>query len=197
MSDYYVTNYRRFAELLVYILSQLNGPVNETKVLKLLYFADAEYYARNGSTISGNVTYYKNHFGPTPNYNILKNIYDSLSDYLSRDEKQNDGYKSVLIELQNKDFTYKSLSAAEIAVIDETLAKYSKLSLSEVVKLAHFDPPYLASTKHKKVDFSYVRFRKSDEDYESHLDEDVQNEIATDISIDSRKKLKAYARSVA
>lgn len=197
MSDYYLLNYRRFAELLLYVLSQLNGPVNVTKVLKLLYFSDAEYFSKYGTTISGNVTYYKNYFGPTPNYKVLSNLYSSLGDYISLNEKQRDGYKSVMVDLRSKDYTFKSLSASEIKVIDYTLDKYSKLSLSEVVKLAHFDPPYLASDKHKKVDFNYVRFRKSDEDYESHLDEQVQQSIARDISTDSRRKLKEYARAAA
>lgn len=193
MSSSYITNYRKFAELLVYTLSQFDGSLNETKMLKLLYFADANSYEKFGKTISGNVTYYKNHFGPTPNYNILKNLYEALGDYLIRDEQQKEEYKSCLIELHNRGYTFKSLTAQEMEIIDETVAKYGKLSLPEVVKLSHFDPPYLASKKKKKIDFSYVRFRKTDEDYEANLDEGVRDAIAKDITTESRRKLKAYA----
>ncbi len=189
----YITNYRKFAELLVYMLSQFEGSVNETKVLKLLYFADANSYEKLGKTISGNVTYYKNHFGPTPNYKILMNLYEALGDYLVRDEQQLEEYKSCLVKLQNRDYTFKSLTAEDIEIIDDTVAKYGKLSLPEVVKLSHFDPPYLASQKKKKIDFSYVRFRKSDEDYEAHLEQVEADAIARDITPEGRRKLKEYA----
>lgn len=193
MKNSYITNYRKFAELLLYTLSKFDEPINETKVLKLLYFADASNYEQFGKTISGNVTYYKNHFGPTPNFIILKNLYETLDEYLLRDKKQQEGYRSCLIELHNRNYTFKSLSAQEMETIDETVARYGKLSLSEVVKLAHLDPPYLASEKKKKIDFSYVQFRKNDEDYEADLDEKIQADIAKDISPAARSNLKAYA----
>lgn len=192
-SNHYLYNYRKFTELLVYVLSQLDEEVNETKLLKLLYFADANSYERLGRTISGNVTYYKNHFGPTPNANILMNLYKGLNNYLTRDEKKHDDYKSCRIKLNNRDFKFRTLSAEEIDIIDDTLARYGRLSVPEVVKLSHFDPPFLAGEKKKKIDFSYVRFRKSDEDYESHLDSQQREKIANDISVEGRRKLKQYA----
>jgi uncharacterized phage-associated protein len=187
-----MTNYRKFVELLVYVLSQFDEPINETKMLKLLYFADANSYEKLGKTIS-DVTYYKNHFGPTPNCKILMSIYEALDQYLERAEQQRDDYKSCLVRLRNRSYTFKSLSAEEMEIIDEAVTKYGKLSLSEVVKLSHFDPPYLASQKKKKIDFSYVRFRKSDEDYETNLDQEARDAIAKDISTESRRRLKIYA----
>lgn len=194
---YYLTNYRKFAELLIYTLSQVSEEINETKALKLLYFADAENYARHGKTISGNVTYYKNHYGPTPNFKILKNLYSNLEGFINRQETLNNEHKSCKLRLGSSDFTFKALSTREMEVIDQMVAKYNPLSLQEVVRLAHFDPPYLASEQKKKIDFEFVKFRKNDDDYEEDLSEDVRTAIANDISTDGRRKLNEYARATA
>lgn len=194
---YYLTNYRKFTELLIYVLSKFDEGVNETKLLKLLYFSDANFFEKNQSTISGNVTYYKNHFGPTPNAKILMNLYDALSDLVSREERTSDGFTSRKIRLKSDDFTFKTLSAREIETIDSTLDKYGNLSVSEIVKLSHFDPPFLASDKHKKIQFEFVRHRKSDDDYEAHLQEELRKAIAKDVSRSSLKRLRDYAGAAA
>lgn len=196
-NDYYLTNYRKFAEMLIYVLKQSSEPINETKALKLLYFAEAAQYQLHGKTISDNVTYYKNHYGPTPSAKVLMNIYKAMNEYLMRDEHQTVDYKSCKLSLQKADFRFKNLTAGEMGIIDQTMERYGKLSVQEIVKLAHLDPPYLASKKQSKINFDFVRFRKSDEDYEADLDERVRRKIANDISSDSRRKLKQYVEAIA
>ena len=196
-NNYYFTTYRKFTELLIYILSKFDDGVNETKLLKLLYFADADNYEASQETISGNVTYYKNHFGPTPNAKILMNIYEVMSGLIKREETDNGGYVSRKVSLKSNDFVFKTLSAKEIDIIDGTITKYRNLSVSEIVKLSHFDPPFLASIKKKKIQFEYVLNRKTDDDFEANLQDSERKEIARDISTSGLKRLKDYAGAAA
>lgn len=194
MSTYnYLSNYRRFAELLVYTLSKFES-VNETKFLKLLYFADAKKYEKTQKTISENVTYWKNLYGPTPHAKVLMNIYDELGGFIKREEKHNNGNKSCILKLQSTDFRFKNLTTEDFDLIDETFNQYGMLTVMEIVKLSHLDPPYLASEKKNKIDFKYVVHRRNDES-EYHLPEQLRQHIASEISESAMQRLKSYAEA--
>lgn len=191
--------YDKFEELVYYIVAKYEGNgILETNLMKLLYFSDARSYESRNKLISENVTYFKNHFGPTPDKRVLNHVYDKLKNFIKEEKKKSDaGHDITVFKVVDKNFTYKMITEADIELVNSIISEYGKLRSGEISKLSHLDPPYLAAKPSQEIDFNMVAFRKNEEDSEIDLPKATQETIARDISSNSRKKLLEYARAAA
>ncbi|MCH7492511.1 SocA family protein [Patescibacteria group bacterium] len=182
-------NEKKFKELLIYIVDRCSKEeqIPETKLWKLLYFSEANFFEKKKRTISG-VDYFKNNYGPTPDYRTIKKIFPEISEYVLRTKKNiGDGKVKRTYKLSKK-YRFSYLTKEEKKIIDETCEKYGNLNTREIVHLAHKDPPYIISKDKDKIDFSDVVYREKWEEG------DLENEEEQVMPSDVAEKILAYAR---
>lgn len=184
-------NLEKFKELLVYIVTNfnINRTLTETKLWKLLYFCEADFFEKSKKTITG-VDYYKNKFGATPDKKIIDQAHLQLKGFIKRKKiKKKDG-RTITVYESLKEYPYKYLSAQEVEEARKTCEKYYRLSVSAICVLAHKDPPYLGAKVREKVDFNFVVYRE--EETEPFP---PKKEVYKDtISDEAGRRLLAYAK---
>lgn len=152
----------KLREVLLYILEKVGAKPNvgETVLYKLLYFIDFDYYEKTGQSITG-LNYIRNHFGPTPAVEF-KRVVEGMekanelelveTKYFSNNQRK---------YLPNKKANLRDLTADEIKHIDETLARLSDKTASELSELSHYDTPWLVAKQGEKIAYRGVFYRTS------------------------------------
>ncbi len=154
------TNPEKLREVLLYVLGKVGAKPNvgETVLYKLLYFIDFDYYEKTGKSITG-LTYVRNHFGPTPALDF-KRVVAGM--------EQNDDLEVVETKyfnnkqkkyLPRKPATLEALNAQELRHIEDTLARLSDKSATELSELSHYDTPWRVAQPGKPIDYRYVFYR--------------------------------------
>lgn len=154
------TNPEKLREVLLYVLEKVGAKPNigETVLYKLLYFIDFDYYEKTGHSITG-LTYVRNHYGPTPALDFKK-VVDGM--------KANDDLEIVETKyfnnkqrkyLPNKKTDLHELGAREIKHIDETLARLSDKTASELSELSHYDTPWAVAKQGEPIKYRFVFYR--------------------------------------
>lgn len=152
----------KLREVLLYILEKVGAKPNvgETVLYKLLYFIDFDYYEKTGHSITG-LSYIRNHYGPTPAVDF-KRVVEGMeeADEIERIETKyfNNNQRKYL---PNKKANLRDISADEIKHIDETLARLSDKTASELSELSHYDTPWLAAKQGEKIAYRGVFYRTS------------------------------------
>ncbi|KUK50060.1 MAG: hypothetical protein XD75_0075 [Parcubacteria bacterium 33_209] len=181
----------KFKELLIYIVKNFNDneTLTETKLWKLLYFCDADFFEKHRETITG-IDYYKNNYGATPDKKIIDKATLQIKDYVKiKKIKKPDG-KTIKVYKPQNDYKYQVLSANEIEEARSTCEKYYRLSVRDISVLAHKDPPYLGAKMKERIDFNFVDYRE-DKDVEKIVGED-RSFYQGKISDEAAERLLAY-----
>lgn len=185
-------NLEKFKELLIYVVKNFNNneTLTETKLWKLLYFCDADFFEKHRETITG-VSYYKNNYGATPDKKVINKVLPQIKEYVKIENLRKSDGKTMRIYKPRGDYKYKTISVNEIEEAKKTCEKYFRLSVQDISVLAHKDPPYLGVKIKEKIDFNFV-------DYREDKDIEVENEDKTayqgKISDEAAERLLAYAR---
>lgn len=177
---------KKFKELLLFIVSKFGDEgVIETKLMKLLYFVEAEYYRSQRRTIT-DVSYFRNTFGPTPDMRVLNRAYRELGKMLHIERGKSTGKAFTVFKVARKDFSYNLLTEQEMEVVSKTIDLYGKLPSARLVVLSHFDPPYLAAKPKREIDFKFTLYRReTEQDFEEPISKEEQESVAKDISVDA------------
>lgn len=157
-------NKTKLKELVWYICKNYNYQLFETKLWKLAFFCEADYFEKYNSLIT-DVPYIKNKYGPTPAYKISEQVLKELlrDNFLTKTEKGT--------FVATKDLELKQLKDQQIDAINTTCDRYYRLSTIQICTLAHRDPIYLSAEKlNDKLNFSFVSYR---DDEEPEKDEDI------------------------
>ncbi len=165
-------------ELIWYISKNYNYQLFETKLWKLVFFCDTDYFEKYNEFLT-RVPYIKNKRGPTPVFDIAQKAIKELVEggYLTKTE--NGSYIAL------KDYQTKYISNHIIDAINTTCSKYYKLSVKEICTLAHRDPVYLATENYNQLlDFSFVAYR----DDGSGDEDDDSEEISKDVVFSEKAK---------
>lgn len=143
----------KLKELIWYIVKNYNYELYETKLWKLLFFCDSDYFEKYGKYLTG-IEYIKNKQGPTPFFNIAKKVIEELI----KDKNITKASDGTFVALN--DYNLKYFDCQKIDAIKSTCERYYKLNTGEVCTLAHRDPIYLAAENlNDKLDFSFVAYR--------------------------------------
>lgn len=159
-------DYDKFKDLLVYAVSNTDDKdgVYETKLWKLLYFCDADFYEKYDNTIT-EVDYIKNHFGPTPEIKIIKAVLAELKGVIIKKKVKNRLGKDSYVYIRGDvEYKFEALSGEELEDARQTLEKYQRLSAGDIMKLSHTDPPFLAACSQDTIEFRHVNYRQDDID---------------------------------
>ncbi len=170
------TNEQKLRQLILYILENYNNSnLTVTKLQKILYYCDFNYYHKHGNSISG-FTYYKNHFGPT--IKALPRIIKALEDegFIKVVKRQN--YYgtsqinfSILKRPENPD---QQFNDSEKLVVDEVNRSYVGLSPSEISTLSHTDPPYIIAENQSEIEYDNVSYRDDGAPEENEVNVEAQ-----------------------
>lgn len=159
----------KLKDLILYILQNYNNTyLTETKLQKLLYFCDFNYFYDKEDAITG-YAYRKNHHGPT--------IMD-LPSILAEMEKEEmirvvpginyygSPQKNFSVAKTREDIE-KVFNSDELLTINEVNEAYKNLKPSELELLSHRDFPFMATdSKSEVIDYELVKYRDEDEDEE-------------------------------
>jgi transcriptional regulator with XRE-family HTH domain len=154
------TNPEKLREVLLYVLEKVGAKPNvgETVLYKLLYFIDFDYYEKTGRSITG-LTYLRNHYGPTPTRDFT-GVVEGMKANGELEVVETQYFKNRQKKyLPLKSVGVKNLSADELRHIDETLARLSNKSASELSELSHFDTPWRVAKQGEPIDYRYVFYR--------------------------------------
>lgn len=162
-------NIKKFKEVLLYILGKVGAKPNigETAIYKLLYFIDFDYFEKYDEQLMG-LTYIKNYHGPTPVE--FKKVVEKM---------QKDGEIEVVKSKYYK-YTQKKylplrrpklseLSAQELSLINDVLAKLSDKNAKELSEYSHKDIPWAVHKKGETIDYMFALYRNDEysvRDYE-------------------------------
>ena len=152
----------KLREVLLYILEKVGAKPNvgETVLYKLLYFIDFDYYEKTGQSITG-LSYIRNHYGPTPAVDF-KRVVESMERLGELEVIDTKFFNNTQKKyLPTKNANLRDLSADEIKHIDETLARLSDKTASELSELSHYDTPWLVAKQGEKIAYRGVFYRTS------------------------------------
>ena len=155
-------NPEKLREVLLYILEKVGAKPNvgETVLYKLLYFIDFDYYEKTGQSITG-LSYIRNHFGPTPAVEF-KSVVESMERLGELEIVATKFFNNIQKKyLPTKNANLRDISADEIKHIDETLARLSDKTASELSELSHYDTPWLVAKQGEKIAYRGVFYRTS------------------------------------
>ena len=141
------TKKRQISELIMHIKDNCPGNIPMTKLWKLCFFAESEYFDKYSDRLT-NVQYIKNILGPTPDWKVAKKA-------IADNEK---------IE------SYKWLDENKKQVIENVCMRFGNLSTSQLVTLSYQDPVYLMAEKNEVVNFENVFYKDFEEDFEEYYE---------------------------
>lgn len=152
-------NLEKFKQVFLYLLEKTAGKPNVgmTVLYKLLYFIDFDYYERYEEQLMG-LTYIKNHHGPTPREFI------GVVDEMKRSGEIEE-VKSTYFTYEQRKFlphtkaSLDRLSAQEVKMIDNVLARYSDKSAKELSDLSHEDTPWAVAEEGNNIEYDHVFYR--------------------------------------
>ncbi len=149
----------KFKQVLLYVLQKVGAKSNvgETVLYKLLYFIDFDFYEKYEEQLMG-LTYIKNTHGPTPRE--FKVVVDEMVS------------EGLVDKASSKHFTYtqkkylpvvkpdlKLLNAAELAMVDSVLDRYSDHSAAQLSQLSHDDTPWQMAGDKENIEYEYAFYR--------------------------------------
>lgn len=156
------TKPEKLREVLLYVLGKVGAKPNvgETVLYKLLYFIDFDYYEKTGQSITG-LTYIRNHFGPTPAKDFVS-VIEGMQANEELEIVETEYFKNTQKKyLPRKNTQLNELNASELRHIDETLARLSDKSATELSELSHYDTPWLTAKEGKPIAYRGVFYRTS------------------------------------
>jgi transcriptional regulator with XRE-family HTH domain len=152
-------NLEKFKQVLLYVLNKVGSKPNvgETVLHKLLYFIDFDYYEKYEKNLMG-ATYIKNYHGPTS---------IELGTIINEMQKQGEleAVKSQYFKYPQKKYLPRKrpnldiLSAREIYLIDDVLARLSDKNAAEIENYSHEDIPWKSAQDGKPLSYESVFYR--------------------------------------
>ncbi len=149
----------KFKEVLLYVLGKTAGKPNVgmTALYKLLYFIDFDYYEKYEQQLMG-LTYFRNHYGPAPR-EFMKVVEEMKKDGTLEEVKSSYFAYEQRKFLPHKNADLSKLSAQEIAMVDNVLARYGDLTATQLMELSHEDTPWFAAEEGKDILYEHVFYR--------------------------------------
>ena len=169
-------NKKKLKSLILYILSNYsNSELTVTKLQKLLYYCDFDYYHKHNKSISG-YTYFKNHYGPTVKDlpSIVKDLADEGLIKVLESQNYYGSPQTNFALIKMSEGIEKEFSDSERLVIDEVNQAYRGLSPSEISTLSHRDPPYVVAEEQGAIDYENVNYRDEGAKEDQQLDDEAQ-----------------------
>jgi len=151
-NGYRIPNLEKAAQMILFFSSRMK-PLYKTKLNKLLFYADFQYFSNHGQSISG-MEYRAIQHGPVPA------DYDKLLVRLSEDEliaiePDADNFGETV--QPKKGFDSLVFSTEELAVLDQIENQFKKITAKQIVEISHQEEGWKANVEGKGL-VSYREF---------------------------------------
>lgn len=138
-------NVQKFKEALLHITTEVGSRPNvgETVIYKMLYFIDFDYYEKYEEQLIG-ASYQKSPFGPTPVE--FDTIVEQMiaDDELHRVARTYHGHEQKkYLPIREADLSI--FSGSEIAMINDVIARLSRMGARQISEYSHNDIPWLTA----------------------------------------------------
>jgi len=151
-NGYRIPNLEKAGQMILFFASRMK-PLYKTKLNKLLFYADFQYFSHHGQSISG-MSYRAIQHGPVPA------DYDKLLVRLSEDsmiELETDADNFGETVQANQTFDSQLFSTSEIAVLEQVEKRFEKISTKQIVEISHHEEGWKANVDRKGL-VSYLEF---------------------------------------
>ena len=154
-----INNIEKFKQVFLYILNKVGAKPNigQTVLYKLLYFIDFDYYELFEEQLMG-LKYIKNTYGPTP-VDFAKIVKEMENDNEIEEVRTKYFDKEMTKYLPRVKPDLSVLSARELEHINNTLARLSDKSATELSEYSHKDIPWIGTEYKKIIDYDSVFYR--------------------------------------
>lgn len=152
INGYAPQSYSRLKNIILYLIEQCNGVFN-TKMNKLLFYADFLSYKQRGIAMSG-LAYKAIQYGPVPErysvvYGSIEDIFTEIVEFSSG----NSGEK-LCSHIQPD---MESLSPEDINILNSVIARFRKSSSNEISRISHEEHAWVKYNGTKE----YINFNEA------------------------------------
>jgi uncharacterized phage-associated protein len=155
----------KLTEAVIYLCQRSSDDPDfgETKLVKLLYYADCDTYERSGQPITGS-TYLHFQHGPYPdNWNEIKGRMETRGDIAVIREVTPGGYERKRT-VARRLFNPTVLSWEETAALDRQLEQFAGFNASDIVAHSHRGLGWRATKHLEQIPYQASRFSAPEKD---------------------------------
>lgn len=155
-------NREKYQEVILYLCKKLGGEIKgKKKLAKLLYFADFDFYEKNGRPITGDA-YFALPMGPFPT--TLEKITQTMekAGELKITSAEEYGPQYAPTEIYRccpKCQASTHLSDEEKQMLDRVAKKYGALTGKQLEELSHQEAPYVATDPQQEIPYELAYYR--------------------------------------
>ena len=156
----------KLAEAVVYLCQRSSGDPNfgETKLVKLLYYADCDAYQRTGEPFTGS-TYLHYPNGPYPErWTNIKDRMEMAGDIAVAAERVPGGYERKRTMAQ-RPVKPGVLSEEEIASLSRQIERFAAFNAGEMVTYSHREVSWRATQAYEPMPYELSKFSAPEVDY--------------------------------
>ena len=145
------TSLNKTKNILLYILNEC-GKTFQTKMNKILFYADFLSYRQYGISISG-LTYKALEYGPVPEH--WDRIYSQFDEIQQEQRIMGEKEGIVLKTTEQPDTT--TLSQTELQILHTICTRFKDTSSAEISRISHNEPAWIeCASTHSKIPFNYA-----------------------------------------
>ena len=139
-------------EVVISYFAEQESNLFKTKLMKLLWYADALSFVQSQKAMTG-LVYRHEDMGALPiGHYSLMNL-----DNLNIQEEASANYDSMLHVYPSEDADYSVLSLEEKAILDTVIAKFRSYKASDIVKYMHEEKAYTETSSGEIIPFSLAK----------------------------------------
>lgn len=145
------TSINKIKNILLYILNEC-GETFQTKMNKLLFYADFLSYRQYGTSISG-LSYKALDYGPVPeNWDRIYSQFDEIDQ-----EQRMTGEKEGIVLKTSEQPDTATLTEAEQKILHTICTKFRNTSSSEISRISHNETAWIeCNPSHAKIPYNYA-----------------------------------------
>ncbi len=146
-----VLNIPKIEAIISYFADAVVNPL-KTKMMKMLWYADALSYKKRGIAMTG-LVYAHDHYGALPlGHNVLVNL-----ENLKVEEKYSSNYDLILRFYPSDKADYSVLDKEEVKILKETAGKFKTYSAKEIVDYMHEENAYTKTRQGDLISFDLAK----------------------------------------
>lgn len=144
-------DFEKFQNMVIFFI-QKNPKISKTRLNKLLFYSDFNFFKENTISISG-TTYIHDHYGPVPSDFEL--LYTVLKDTGTIDtEPFSDGHGEMF--LTHKNFDESPFKNNELKILNEIADKFSNYNAKMITDYSHKEKAYKETKSKEVIPYNYA-----------------------------------------
>jgi len=152
-------NTKKYKNTILFFANKIrNGTLGKLKLMKLLYYADFDFFEKYGRSVTGD-EYLRFENGPVPRMaeKLLKQINGKEIKIIKR--KIGNGYSDQQCIEPSVNFDVSVFSKEELMMLEDIADKWEKFSGTEMKTATHGEAPWIATKPNGVIDYNLAYYR--------------------------------------